>query len=128
MAKRPKSSIPRYKRRRPRSGSLVGRVLGWIVKLIVALLIFSEITPKVVGAAHADKLAPLVSYVLSPMLQITRPIVWFTNLFVQGLLKLFRFRPGKEPGTTLTQEELRTLVLEGHSFRGKHRAVLANLA
>lgn len=97
------------------------------VAISFALLIFSEITPKVVGAAHADKLAPLVSYVLSPMLQITRPIVWFTNLFVQGLLKLFRFRPGKEPGTTLTQEELRTLVLEGHSFRGKHRAVLANL-
>jgi len=39
MAKRPGSTIPRYKRRR--KGSLVGRIVGWIVKLILALLIFS---------------------------------------------------------------------------------------
>ena len=41
MAKRPKSSIPRYKRRRRRSGSLIGRIIGWIVKLILAFLIVS---------------------------------------------------------------------------------------
>ena len=41
MAKRPKSSIPRYKRKRPRSGSILGRVVGWIVKLVLALLIVS---------------------------------------------------------------------------------------
>src|SRR5690348_276265 len=39
MAKRPGSTIPRYKRRR--KGSPVGRIVGWIVKLILALLIFS---------------------------------------------------------------------------------------
>ena len=39
MAKRPKSTIPQYKRRR--KGSLVGRVIGWIVKLILAFLIIS---------------------------------------------------------------------------------------
>jgi monofunctional glycosyltransferase len=39
VAKR-KSTVPRYKRRRPR-GSLVGRILGWIVKLILAFLIIS---------------------------------------------------------------------------------------
>jgi len=40
MAKRPKSTIPRYKRKR-RSGSLIGRIVGWIVKLILAFLIIS---------------------------------------------------------------------------------------
>jgi monofunctional biosynthetic peptidoglycan transglycosylase len=39
MARRPKSSIPRYKRRRQRS--LVTRLIGWIVKLVVAFLILS---------------------------------------------------------------------------------------
>jgi len=39
MAKTP--SIPKYKRKRRRSGSLVGRILGWIVKLIVGLFLFS---------------------------------------------------------------------------------------
>jgi monofunctional biosynthetic peptidoglycan transglycosylase len=40
MARR-SSSIPKYKRKRQRSGSLIGRMLGWIVKLIVAMLIIS---------------------------------------------------------------------------------------
>src|SRR6478672_13352979 len=43
MAKRPKSSIPRYKRKRARSGSLIGRIFGWIIKLILALLIISVV-------------------------------------------------------------------------------------
>ena len=40
MAKRPKSTIPRYKRRR-KGGSLIGRAIGWIIKLVLALLIIS---------------------------------------------------------------------------------------
>jgi len=39
MAKRSKSSIPKYKRRRQRS--FIGRLIGWIVKLIVALFLVS---------------------------------------------------------------------------------------
>jgi Mg2+/Co2+ transporter CorB len=92
-----------------------------------ALLVFSEITPKVVGAMHADRIAPIVSYILSPMLKAATPVVWFVNLFVQALLKLLRIRRTSEAGSKLTQEELRSLVLEGQYFRGKHRALLANL-
>ena len=39
MAKR--SSVPRYQRRRRHSGSIAGRVLGWIVKLVVAFFAIS---------------------------------------------------------------------------------------
>jgi Mg2+/Co2+ transporter CorB len=92
-----------------------------------ALLVFSELTPKVIGAAHADRIAPLASFVLAPMLKVATPIVWFANLFVRGLLSLFRIRPQTESHGPLTQEELRSLVLEGQTFRGKHRAMLANL-
>jgi len=98
------------------------------VAVTFLILVFSEITPKVVGAAYADKLAPLVSYVLAPLLRAVRPVVWFVNLFVQGLLRLFRFRPAAQPSTTLSQEELRSLVLEGAQyFRGKHKTMLANM-
>src|SRR3954468_15337338 len=40
MARRPGSTIPRYKRRR-KGGSVIRRIVGWIVKLILALLIMS---------------------------------------------------------------------------------------
>jgi Mg2+/Co2+ transporter CorB len=97
------------------------------VAISFALLVFSEITPKVIGAAHADRLAPVVSFLLAPMLKIATPVVWFVNLFVRALLKLLRIRPEGEGHAPLTQEELRSLVLEGQYFRGKHRAMLANL-
>ena len=41
MSRRPKSTIPRYKRRRKRS--LPGRIFGWIVKLIVAFFVISTL-------------------------------------------------------------------------------------
>ena len=62
------------------------------IAISFALLVFAEITPKVVGAAHADRLAPLVSFALVPMLKAAKPVVWFVNLFVQGLLKLLRIK------------------------------------
>ena len=92
-----------------------------------AILVFSEIAPKVVGAAHADRIAPVVSFALAPLLKAATPVVWFVNLFVQGLLKLLRIPTGSAMGSKLTQEELRSLVLEGQYFRGKHRTMLANL-
>jgi Mg2+/Co2+ transporter CorB len=97
------------------------------IAITFALLIFSEIAPKVVGAAHADRIAPVVSYVLAPMLRVVQPIVWFVNLFVQALLRLLRIPLTGSTGSTLTQEELRSLVLEGQYFRGKHRSLMANL-
>jgi Mg2+/Co2+ transporter CorB len=97
------------------------------VAISFALLVFSEITPKVIGAAHADRLAPIVSYILAPVLKVATPIVWFVNLFVQALLKLLAIRAAEPGHAPLTQEELRSLVLEGQYLRGKHRAMLANL-
>jgi Mg2+/Co2+ transporter CorB len=92
------------------------------------ILVFSEITPKVIGATHADRIAPLVAFVLTPLLRGLTPVVWFVNLFVQTLLKILRIKPTPEAGTQLTQEELRSLVLEGSQyFRGKHKTMLANL-
>jgi len=99
------------------------------VAITFLILVFSEITPKVIGAAHADRIAPIAAYILAPLLR--PPFVWivsFVNLFVQGLLRLFRIKTPSESGTNLSQEELRTLVLEGsHYFRSKHRTMLANL-
>jgi len=101
--------------------------LGTLVVTFL-ILVFSEITPKVIGAAHADRIAPAVAFVLAPLLK--PPVIWivrFVNLFVQGLLRLFRIGTLTDQAGALSQEELRSLVLEGQYFRGKHRAMLANL-
>ncbi len=98
------------------------------VAVTFLILVFSEITPKVIGATYADRIAPAIALALTPLLKGLRPVVWFVNLFVQGLLTLLRIKPAPEGGTQLTQEELRSLVLEGSQyFRGKHKTMLANL-
>ena len=43
------------------------------VAVTFAILVVSEITPKVIGAAHADRLAPYVSYALVPLLKPPEP-------------------------------------------------------
>ena len=93
-----------------------------------AILVFSEITPKVVGAAYAERIALPSSYVLTPLLKLTRPAVWFVNLFVQALLWILRLKPSSETVEhTLSVEELRTLVLETGYLPKKHQSILVNL-
>jgi len=103
-------------------------LMAGTITITFAILVFSEITPKVVGAAYADRIAPRISFVLAPLLRVSYPLVWFVNLFVRGLLKLLRLEPRPDVAPPLSQEELRTLVLEGgHFLRGEHRNMLANL-
>ena len=93
-----------------------------------AILVFSEITPKVVGATHADRLAPFVAYPLTALLRTFYFAVWFVNLFSSGLLKLLRLSPRKDADTGLSVEELRAMVAEsGHYIPHKHRSILLNL-
>ena len=93
------------------------------------ILVFSEITPKVIGAAYAERVALPIAYVLGPLLKLFSPVVWFVNIFVAVLLKILRIDPsrGNEP-QQLSTDEIRTLVLESGQFMPKkHRSILVNL-
>lgn len=94
-----------------------------------AILVFSEITPKVIAAAYPERIALASSYVLTPLLKLFYPVVWFVNLFVQALLTLLQLKPGtNDTSHKISLEELKTLVLEaGHFIRKKHQGMLLNL-
>jgi Mg2+/Co2+ transporter CorB len=93
------------------------------------ILVFSEVTPKVVGASYPERIAYPASFVLAPLLRVAYPVVWFVNLFVQGLLKLLRIKPREEESSNmLGLEELRTVVLESAKLLPReHRRILLNL-
>jgi Mg2+/Co2+ transporter CorB len=92
------------------------------------ILVFSEITPKIVGAANADRLALALSFLLWPLLRAIYPLVWFVNLFVAGLLRLLHLSPKGKENTGLTTDELRSVVLESsHFVPSAHRDILINL-
>lgn len=93
-----------------------------------AIIVFCEITPKVIGANYPDKIALPASYVLRVLMKVMRPAEWFVNLFVGWLLKLMRVNPNAGDGSKLTNEELRSVVLEsGHFMPQKHRSIVLNL-
>lgn len=93
------------------------------------LLVFSEITPKVIGATYPDWLTLRIGYLLMPLQRVATPVVWFVNLFVTTLLKLLRLeqKPGHE-ATRISPEDLRAMVLEtGHFIPPQHQNMLLNL-
>lgn len=92
------------------------------------ILVFSEITPKIIGAANADRLAVVLAFFLWPLLRATYPLIWFVNLFADGLLRLLHLKPAHTEPAALTAEELRSVVLESSRFLpGAHREILVNL-
>ncbi len=98
------------------------------VTITFLILVFSEITPKIIGATHADQLALFLGYLLWPLLRAFYPIIWFINLFASALLKLLHLQP--KPGhesAQLSPQELRALVLESRGIPGQHRDILVNL-
>ena len=98
-------------------------VIGFLV------IVFSEITPKVVGATYPEQTALLLSLPLKVTLRTLDMPAWFVNLFVRPLLWMLRVRSEDNAGAaTLSPEEIRTLVLESSSFMPKkHRSILLNL-
>ena len=104
-------------------------ILLGTVCVTFAILVFSEITPKVIAATYPERIALISSYVLTPLLKIFYPVVWFVNLFVQAILFILRIKPKENSEAhKLSLEELKILVLEeGHFIRKKHQSVLLNL-
>uniref|UniRef100_UPI00404713C0 HlyC/CorC family transporter n=1 Tax=Polynucleobacter sp. TaxID=2029855 RepID=UPI00404713C0 len=105
-----------------------GMVLS-IATLVVALLIiiFSEITPKVIGTAFPEKIASNVGWVILPLTFLLKPLLWFINHFVTSLMRLSGLQAASE-NRSMSQEELRSLVLESNRFASSHhRNIFLNL-
>ncbi|MBS1146732.1 MAG: putative transrane protein [Proteobacteria bacterium] len=108
-----------------------GEMVLFVATLLLTflILVFSEVTPKVLGAAFPERVAYPATLLLTPLLKLAYPVVWFVNLFVQGILRLLRIRqPEPGQGNSLGLEELRTIVLESSGrLPREHHRVLMNL-
>ena len=92
------------------------------------ILIFSEISPKVIAAAHAERLALLCSFVLFPLLKILYPIVWFVNIFVLSILKIFNIKINFTQNHLITMDELKSIISESGQFiPNKNKSIFLNL-
>ncbi|MGE5648678.1 MAG: HlyC/CorC family transporter [Bacillota bacterium] len=93
------------------------------------LIVFAEISPKVIGATYPERIALPISFVLKPLMALAKPVIWFVNLFVSGFLRILCIKTGAGAHEQrLSREELRSIVLEGGSFiPQKHQSILLNL-
>jgi len=93
------------------------------------LIVFAEISPKVIGATYPERIALPISFILKPLMTLAKPAIWFVNLFVSGFLRILRINAsGSAHEQRLSREELHSIVLEGGNFiPQKHKSILLNL-
>lgn len=98
------------------------------IALTLVVLIFSETAPKTLAALHPEKVAFPASFIYFPLLRITYPLVWLTNLCANGVLFLFGVRSSHTELQALTREELRTVVHEaGSRISTQYRTMLLSI-
>ena len=101
--------------------------IGTIITTFM-IVIFSEISPKVIGAAHPEKLAPYCSFILYPLLKIFYPIVLFLNFFVLGFLKLVNIKTNFNQKDLINMDELKSIISESGTFiPQKNKSIFLNL-
>jgi len=96
--------------------------------LTVVILIFAEVTPKTLAALQPERVAKPAAYVYYPLLKLTYPVVWLLNAISNGILLLLGVSPKKLSGDALSQEELRTVVMEASSLiPRRHKRMLLSI-
>ncbi len=95
--------------------------------LTFVMLIFSEIFPKTIAALYPEKVAFVSSHIISVLLKIFSPLVFIINLFISGLMKLFRLE-NEVKAHSLNSEELRAIVNQsGQYIPSAHQEMLLSI-
>ncbi len=79
--------------------------------LTFVMLVFSEIFPKTVAAMYPEKVGLFSSHILTVLLKIFYPVVWFMNIFTKSLMKIIGLKPDLQK-QVISREELRSIVTE----------------
>ena len=96
--------------------------------LTLVILIFAEVAPKTLAALHPERLALPAALVYYPLLKVTYPIVWLVNLMANGVLRLLGVTREEASRTSLSSEELRTVVAEASTvIPHRHQRMLMSI-
>ncbi len=84
--------------------------------LTVIMVLFAEVTPKTLAALRPERFAFPSTLILVPLMKISFPLVWLVNQFTTVLFKVLKIDAKQSDSLHLTQDELRTVVLESGSL------------
>lgn len=104
-------------------------ILSGTLAITFILLVFSEITPKVLAASYPERIAMPFSYILVPLITLFHPVVWVAGMLVKWFLRILGIKLHNDRNKTkVTLEELRSMVLDAeHFLPRKHQKMLLNL-
>ena len=96
--------------------------------LTITVLIFCEAAPKTLAAIYPEKLAFPSALIYYPLMLISYPMVWLISETSNAILWLLGFRQTRDTESSLSNEELRTVVREaGTLISRKYRSMLLNI-
>jgi Mg2+/Co2+ transporter CorB len=94
----------------------------------VVLIIFGEVAPKTYGALYPERLALPAALIYQVLLKVLYPIVWTTNLVANGVLRLLGVSQEKVNRTSLSSDELRTVLAEASTvIPHRHQRMLMSI-
>lgn len=77
------------------------------------LLIFCEVTPKILSAKHTERMALLTAPIMEIVIKILKPLIIFFIGISNFILKIFGLSTTKK-SPLITEEELKTMIEMGH--------------
>lgn len=97
--------------------------------LTAVFLVFAEVTPKTVAAYFPERIAFISVYILQPLMKIMHPLVVATGAVSNQLARLFGVKKHAKAvaAEVLSNEELRSLVLENAAISGKGESMLSSI-
>jgi len=97
--------------------------------LTIGMLVFSEVTPKTLGALRPELLAFLSSWVYIPLLKVFYPLVWAINSISSLLLWILGIKSTNSPTVeSLNKDELKSIVSEAnHLMPARYQNMLLSI-
>ncbi|MBE8215014.1 MAG: HlyC/CorC family transporter [Endozoicomonadaceae bacterium] len=89
--------------------------------LTVIILIFGEITPKMIATIHSEKIALNTAWILQKLIILLTPFTASINKVSICLLRLFKIKHYTQSHDHLNAQELKTLVSESGNLLPKKR-------
>ena len=92
------------------------RLFGYSWGIVIAtftsaffVLVFCEITPKILATKHPEKVALLIAPFMEVFIKVLHPIIVFFTRISDFILSIFRIEPAKR-SPLITEEELRLMI------------------
>ena len=94
----------------------------------IVLILFGEVAPKTFGALYPERIALPAALVYRVLLKALYPLVVATNLLANGLLRMLGITREHASATSLSREELRTVVAEASTvIPHRHQRMLMSI-